>query len=304
MAAFRSGLGTGAPPGAWIDGAYTAKRLGRNQEAAAWFVQGLEVQRTLPDYRAGTPAEFGLRREVETLNRTWGLALGSYYRQGGLLPGVFSTQKVLQQGVDLFWQPQALAANGRNVQVFAEVFENLWSADQATTGGPTVQWALGVRAKPFQEPNLVLGVEKLFRGGAQALDDWMLKAGYSFDRGVDLRPWDRRWGFWSVFTEGDSLPRKGRYLHTLEARWGESWRFESAPATAWTPHLVLAGDFDNRDPRETATGAGAGIQMRTWFRGGADTAPASWAEVSVQVRARLTDSNRQGGLFLRASLWF
>ena len=303
FAAFRAALGPQAPPGAWIDAAYTAKRLGRNPEAQAWFSQGLEVRRNLPGY-GGAASDFGLMREVEALDRAWGLSLGSFYRQGGLLPGAASGQKVLQEGLDVYWQPEALARNGRNVQLFAEAFENLWSAGHDTTGGPTVQWALGVRAKPFQQQNLVVGAERLFRGGAQALSDWMLKAGYSFDRGVDLDPGRRQWPFWSVFTEGDSLPRTGRYLHTLEARWGRSYRFESAPATAWTPHLVLAGDYDNRNPGETATGVGAGVQLRTWFRGGPTKAPASWFEVSVQVRARLTDASREGGLFLRASLWF
>ena len=304
FAAFQAALGPEAPPAAWLDGAYTARRLGRNRQAAAWFTKGLEVRRQLPEYQGDAEPEFGLRREVEALDRSWGISLGSFYRQGGLLPGVFSSQKALQQGLDVFWQPGALARDGRNVQFFAEGFENLWSSARGATGGPTVQWALGARAKPFRQQNLVVGAERLFRGGELALSDWMLKAGYSLDRGVDLRPWDRRWPFLSVFTEGASLARSGRYLQSLEAKLGESYRFDLAPATAWTPHLVLAGDHDSRDPSQTATGIGAGLQMRTWFRGTDVKAPASWFEVSIQARARLTDSGREDGLFLRANLWF
>jgi len=304
FAAFQAALGPGAPAGAWLDGAYAAKRLGRNREAMAWFSQGLEARRQLPGFQGDAEPEFGLRREVEALDRVWGLSLGGYYRQGGLLPGAVAGQKVLQEGLDVYWQPMALARDGRNVQVFAEAFENAWSDRRETTGGPTVQLALGVRAKPFREQNLVIGVERLFRGGDLALSDWMLKAGFSIDRGVDLKPWASRWPFLSAYTEGDSLPRTGRYLHALEARWGESFRFDFAPATAWTPHLVLAGDYDNRNASTTATGLGAGVQVRTWFRDGTAKAPASWVEVSIQARARLTDSDREGGLFLRASLWF
>ena len=67
---------------------------------------------------------------------------------------------------------------------------------------------------------------------------------------------------------------------------------------------MLAGDYDNRSAQVIATGLGCGIQVRAWFREASDRAPASWLEGSIQVRTRLTSSPREGGLFVRASLWF
>ena len=292
-----------SPPGAWLDAGYAAKRLGRNREAAAYFARGLDARRAagLQNPRL----EYGLRREVESLGRQWGLVSGTAYRQGGLVPGIASQQRILQEGLEIYWQPPFLAREGRMVQVFVQAFETLHSGSPGETGEPTLQGAIGVRAKPFASQNLVLAAQKLVRLGTFALDDWLFRAAYSLDEGTDLRPWQNDWPWWSLYTEGDSFARSGRYLHQLEIRAGHAWRLPTAGGrNVLAPHLVLAGDYDSRLEPGVAGGVGAGVSIRHWFREDAHRAPASWIELTLQGRAQLTSASRGGGVFLTLTCWF
>ena len=299
---FSAGLDDQSLPGAWLDAAYVAKRLGRNSEAVHYFTQGIDARRasgqTSPEF------DYGLRREVETLSRSWGLVSGTFYRQSILLPGAASQNKVLQQGLETYWQPEFLTRNGRMVQVFAQVFENLYSGNTAPTGGPTLQGVVGIRAKPFSSENVVLTAEKLVALGRYSLNDWMFRAAYSMDAGLDLRPWDRDWNYWSLFTEGAAFARTGQYVHQLEVRAGHAWRMSTSNGRdVLAPHVVLAGDFDNRADSQYAGGLGIGASLRHWFREDQHHAPASWLELTLQARAQLGSTGRGKGLFLTLTGW-
>jgi len=64
---------------------------------------------------------------------------------------------------------------------------------------------------------------------------------------------------------------------------------------------VLAENcFSCHGPDSASRKAGLRLDQRET----AVKAPASWFEVSIQVREKLTSSNREAGLFLRANLWF
>lgn len=300
---FSAGLDEQSLPGAWLDAAYVAKRLGRNSEAVRYFSRGIDARRasgqTSPEF------DYGLRREVETLSRSWGLVSGTFYRQGILLPGVASQEKLLQQGLEAYWQPEFLTRNGRMVQVFAQVFENLYSGNSATTGGPTLQGVVGVRAKPFSSENVVFTAEKLVALGHYSLNDWMFRAAYSADAGLDLRPWERDWNYWSLFTEGATFAKTGQYVHQLEVRAGHAWRMSTSDGRdVLAPHVVLAGDYDNRVASQYAGGFGIGASLRHWFREDQHHAPASWMELTLQARAQLGSTSRGKGLFLTLTGWF
>ncbi|HEX9081452.1 MAG TPA: tetratricopeptide repeat protein, partial [Holophagaceae bacterium] len=303
LSLFSTALDAQSPPGAWLDAGYAAKRLGRNAEAAADFSRGLDA-RAASGVRA--PAfDYGLRREVEGLERTWGLVSGTAFRQGGLLPGTASQQRILQEGLEAYWQPARLARNGRLVQVYAQVFETLHAGQDGVTGGPTLQGVLGIRAKPFASENLVVGVQKLVKLGRYSLDDWMFRAAYSRDEGLDLRPWQDRWTCWSFYTEGADFARSGHYIHQMEGRVGWAYRPEAGSGrNVWWPHLVVAGDYDNRLAPRAAGGIGLGASVRHWFREDRHRAPASWIELTVQGRARVSPASRGGGLFLTLTCWF
>ena len=300
---FALALDGGNPAGAWLDAGYAAKRLGRNAEAARFFARGIDARASL-DPR-DPKLDHGLRREVESLERTWGLVSGTAFRQGGLLPGIASQQKVLQQGLEAYWQPEVLARNGRMVQFFVQTFETLYSGSAGTTGGPTLQGVIGVRAKPFASENLVLTAQKLVKLGRDSMDDWMFRAAYSRDEGLDLRPWQDHWDYWTFYTEGAAFAESGHYIHQGEIRAGHVWRLPVAGGrNTLAPHIVLAGEFDNRLDRRYAGGVGLGASLRHWFREDRHRAPASWVEFTIQGRAQLTGASRGGGLFLNLTCWF
>lgn len=303
LAQFRAALDSASPSGPWLDAGYAAKRAGRNAEAAECFSRGIEAREKAGE--RDPVLDFGLRREVEGLSRSWGLVSSTAYRQGGLLPGVESQQKVLQQGLEAYWQPEALARDGRMVQVFLQAFENLYSAGAGTTGGPTLQGAVGVRVKPFSSENLVVTAQKLIKAGRFAMDDWMFRAAYSLDRGLDLRPWQPDWNYWSFYTEGATFAKTGQYVHQAEIRAGHAWRLPAGDGrNVLSPHLVLAGDYDNRLQETSAGGLGAGVSLRRWFREDRSHAPASWVELTVQGRSKLGSAGRGGGLFVTLTCWF
>jgi tetratricopeptide (TPR) repeat protein len=298
---FRASLGAGSSAPQWFDAAYLAKRAGLNEPAAADFKAGLEKD---PDW-GNAAARFGLRREVETLERRWGAVLSSTYRVGGLIPGQNLNQRVLQQGAEVYYQPESLMRDGRMVQVFVQGFETLWTAGQGTTGKDTIQGSWGVRAKPLSDENLVLTVQRLFKGGRLATQDWMYRAGYSTEGGTDLRPGSSSWTTWSLFAEAASFSSTGQFVHDLEGRWGRSFLLDRvSPRLVLMPHLVVGEDYDSRAPQGFAAGIGLGCMARYWFRETAVRAPASWVELSVQYRARASAADREQGTFIRATVWF
>jgi tetratricopeptide (TPR) repeat protein len=301
LAAFRAALRPDSPPEDYLDAAYCARKLGRDAEARDLFAAAVQAQ--TPEHRLDPATLFGVRREVEGLSRTWGASLSTSYNQGGLVQGASTSEKVVQQGFELYYQPRCLARDGRLVQLFVQGFETVYAPKGWSTGGPTFQPSAGVRVKPFGSQNLVLGVQRVFRATAGAPADWLSTAGYSADLGTDLKGGAGAWNYATLYTEGAWFQSAQHYVHTLEARAGRSWRLGGGN-TVLTPHLVAAGDYDNKQTPEPSAGAGAGLALRSWFRQTPAMAPASWVELSVQYREKLSTASRGGGWFARLSCWF
>ena len=299
---FAAVLRPGSPAGAWLDAAYAAKRLGHRAEAIRFFSEGLDARD-----RAGIhepERDFALRREVESLSRDAGLVFATTFRQGSLLPEVASQQKIVQEGLEAYWQPEILSGNGRNVQLFAQAFESLYSRGDGPIGGSTLQGSVGVRVKPLVSQNLVITAQKLLKMGQASLNDWLFRAACSWSGGQDLQPGKGDWPYWNLYTEGDSFAKTGHYIHQLELRVGHAWALPLGSTTFLAPHVVVAGDYDNRLGQKGAGGAGLGTSLRHWFRQDRHHAPASWIELTLQARAQVAGASRAGGLFVTLTTSF
>jgi hypothetical protein len=68
--------------------------------------------------------------------------------------------------------------------------------------------------------------------------------------------------------------------------------------------VALVFDHDSRETNKTAIGIGPGVQFRFWFRENRYSAPASWADVTVQYRFPLTSAARARGVVVQATLWY
>ncbi|CAJ0821133.1 bacteriophage N4 adsorption protein A [Ralstonia flaminis] len=315
LAAFQRGFATGQ--GNWshyADAAYAAKRLGDNPTAITLFRKSLDVADTDANTKSDVggngndslPADrrFGYRREVEQMQRTWGMVLSGAYQTSAF--GLPNTVSVLQGGAEVYWQPPGIGyRDGSIFQLFVRGYDNLYDGN-GIAGLPTAQGSVGARYKPIKDLNLVFTAERLIRIGTQSVNDTLLRIGFSTDQGIDLQVTKPRWQTWQAYGEGAYFLNQGRMIISTEARYGHTWLLNSiSDHLTVYPHVVLAGDHDNKaTDRQLALGIGPGINFRYWFRETQYSAPASWLDLTVQYRLPLTHADRAKGVVARAILWF
>lgn len=170
-------------------------------------------------------------RPREALAAFWA-ALGPGARPDDYLDAAYAAQdKLVQQGAEAFYQPRALARDGRSVQVFAQAFETLGAPRGWDKGGRTFQPSLGVRAKVLTSQNLVLGIQRVLRSTAGTPADWLYTAAYSADQGVDLQGGRRAWTYASLFAETAYFQGASRSADSLEARLGRTWCWPGTTTT-------------------------------------------------------------------------
>ncbi|GLU30975.1 tetratricopeptide repeat protein [Trinickia caryophylli] len=303
LEAFRRGLSSGAgTAGNYADAGYAAKRLGENDEAVQLFKQSLDADDT--EHAFDEQRRFGYRREVQQLERHWGFVLSLPYQVSAFSPQ--GTVNVLQPGIEAYWQPPKIGyQNGRILQFFVRGYGTAYDGSGNVTGLPTVQGSIGARYKPIIDQNLVIAAERLVHIGRFSTNDWLARLGYSSEGGSDLRVTEPSWRSWQVYAEADYFLHQGRYVLYSELRYGHTWALPaiSNHLTVY-PHVAFVFDHDNREIDKTAMGIGPGVQFRFWFRENRYSAPASWADVTIQYRFPLTSAARARGLVVQATLWF
>lgn len=311
--AFRRGF-TAAPGSAaqYADAGYAALRIGDNATAIEWFKNFLDADEkehrasgSLIASESDQNRVFGIRRTIQELDRSFGVvASASYQSSSGFSP--VNSINVMQGGLEAYWKPQEFGnQNGHLFQLFTQVYETLYDGTGGQTGSSTAQGSVGARYKPIGDINLILTAEKRFRMGNLSSNDTLLRAGYSTGDGTDLNPANRNWSTWQFYTEGAYFVNAARYIQSLEARYGHRWKLDSlSDNLVITPHVVLMGDFDNRETVQTALGLGPGISLTKWFREDKYQAPASWFDLTAQYRLRLSNAQRAQGWTLRATFWY
>ena len=242
--------------------------------------------------------------------RTWGAILSLGYRgvsPGGQMAGTPTTLgDSLQAGMELYWRPAGYR-DGSYYELYGGGFQTPWAKGAAPSGGPTTQAMLGARVKPLSSLNLVLAIERRLKVGRLSSNDWLLRAGYSYTHGTDLRIDADSWFTVQVYAEAGRFLRAHRSYATFEANLGRSIRLNDIDAQlVLFPHLVLAADHDSKlaPGQRSASGAGIGVAARCWFNQDRYQAPRSYLDVSLQYRARLGGDARGKGVFLRATLNF
>ena len=300
------------------DAGYAARADFNNKEADRLFRAAIDVNNSeLEDLQPYAPRElYGLRRAVDDLNRYWGFIFSNSITPGGQnipgtvglpgSPGGTTTGDINQIGAEIYFQPPVIGyRDGRQLQFFLRSFHTLDDQIGGAEGMDTNQGSLGVRWKPLRDYNLVLTAERLFSIGSFSTDDWLLRAGFSIDQGVDIQPFLTHWPYFTLFAEAAYFIDEARNFNTMEMRWGHSFMLPVLKNLVFTPHLVLAADMDSAAREEFAAGFGAGASLRWWFRESVHRAPASYIDFNVQYRAGLSnDDVRQDGTFLRFTLWY
>jgi tetratricopeptide (TPR) repeat protein len=283
------------PLGAELDLGYAAKRAFRNEAAVGHFARALEAD-ALPGQAPADPRTvFGIRREIETLEREWGLAASLFSVAGRSDGGGGDTAQAIVEG---YWQPPGIGyRDGRVLQLYA----------RASTAAPVLpgavaddgaQGALGIRYKPLPTQNLVLAGERLTPIGSEGMADWLARIGYSGGFGTGLEPVEHGWLFEQHYAEADYFVEQGRLLLTGEARLGVSRRLGGSANLVGSAWLGGAFSYDDAERHRLSAGFGPGVSLRYWFRETALRAPASHVQIDLGYRAAVTESDRMGGFLL------
>ena len=297
------------PDTALRDGAYAASRLAENEQSIDYFKQAIAAAHE--GRLAMTPQQqYETRREVADRDRSWGINTLLGYRgialgAAGAQPGLYGD--VAQLVSEVYWRPQKFG-DGRFWELYGGAAQTVYSRHDVPTGGETTQGAVGVRAKPLSDHNLILAAERRVRIGSLSSNDWLLRMGYSGGMGTDLRVDVPSWNTFNMYAEvGRFIHRKQNYA-TFEAQAGRSFRMGGGDSRlVLFPHAVLGADYNSErtaSGKQSSVGAGVGVSMRFWFREDRDHAPRSYLDLSLQYRARLAGDERGKGVFLRAALVF
>lgn len=277
------------------DAAYAARRTVQNDVAAKYLEKAIDLWHSAPEDRRpfGKKELFGLRRLYDDLQRRWGVRGSST----SVINGGFS-----QGVVEAYFQPDFIGyRNGAQFQLFASAYQTLY-AGIGVSGVETAQSSLGLRWKPLGKYNLVLTAERLIKLGKLSTDDTLLRIGYSTDRGTDLNPVDTFWLYYTLFTEAAYFIDQERSVLSGEGRLGFSHTLvPQIPNFFISLFGVVNAQRDSAAIQPAAVAGGAGLAGRYWFREDRYRAPASWIDLSLQHRSRMSDSGRNTGTFLLIS---
>lgn len=292
----------------YADAAYAAKRLQQNSVATDLLSKALDANAALAaDQQPFTKQQiFNYRRENQMMNREWGAVANLAY-QNNVLTST-SQLNTLQGSIEAYWQPIDFIGNrdGHIFQLFAGGVETLYAAQGgAATGSATAQATVGVRYKPFSSFGMVLVAQRLLALGNASTSDTLLRAAYSDGIGGDLNVVDENWRTWQYYGEAAYFVNARRTIGTFEGAYGQSFHGDKIhDQSIWTPHMVLAAQYDNAELKPSALAIGAGLKWRYWLREDVHNAPASWLEVNLQYRHELTKTDRLRGFLMRATYWY
>lgn len=291
----------------YADAAYAAKRLHQNSLAMIWFQHALDENAALPKAQQAFSEQqvFNYRREMQMMSREWGAVASLAYQNNALTSS--SKLNTLQGSMEAYWQPSDFAGNqdGHYFQAFAGVNETLYDAQGGKIGAPTAQATAGLRYKPFSNLGLVLVGQQLFALGNASRSDTLLHAAYSDASNTELNVMDTSWRTWQYYSDFAYFVAAKRSIAMLETTYGQTFHVVSRDDRfTYTPHWVLAADYDSAATKATAAGAGLGIKLRYWLREDVYHAPASFLEFNLQYRYGLTNTNRARGLLMRALYWY
>ncbi|MBY0511621.1 MAG: bacteriophage N4 adsorption protein A, partial [Rhodospirillaceae bacterium] len=288
-------------PASEMDAGYAAQRLVRNPDAIVHFSKSLDLRRTGSE-PLDPETEFGIRRSIDSLSREFGLTIGAFYRADRSPAGGGN----VGQGIaEAYWQPPAIGnRNGRILQLYSRLSMNALSPGASTVQSSSLQAALGVRYKPLADLNFVGAVERLVPIGATAVKDWLLRAGYSAGFNTDIQPSTHYNMSGQIYGEAAYLTNQDRAIGSIEGRYGIDRRLGPSPNLTGSLYVNGAYNYDSAELRKSSFAAGPGISLKYWFRENQHRAPASYVQVDVMYRFKITPADRTSGLVLQLSTSF
>ncbi|MFM0247330.1 Tetratricopeptide repeat-containing protein [Burkholderia sp. GAS332] len=293
------------PPASLLDAGYASLGAGMTDAATGYFKRSLDAD-TAKEITLKPQQRFETRRADSELERVWGVNASLGYRAPGgqtnlaLNPSA-SADENLQGGAEAYWRPFGYQG-GRLIELYARLYDTFYSRAGDVTGMPSLQGALGVRAKPFATQNVIFAFERVIALGSQVQPDWLARIAYSNGFGNDLRVDVPSWWTGQVYGEAGHFITHSQNYWTFNGELGRSYRLDRlSPNAVIFPYAVIGGDYNAQINNSSAFGAGVGVNLRYWFREDTYHAPRSFVDLSLQYRLKIAGDDRARGVFFNAN---
>lgn len=168
-------------------------------------------------------------------------------------------------GAEFAWIPPKVGfRDDRILQVIGRATAS-FNKDSLEIDDTSWQGAAGLRYKPFKTQNLNVGVERLFKLGKAAEDNWLLRAMYSLTDGYDVKPKEKYWNYSYLYGEYDYYTENDpRSMFYIEGRQGIS--FNVRDRFLITPHVVADVRVWSPDLNESSyVEGGGGLSFKYLF---------------------------------------
>jgi hypothetical protein len=167
-----------------------------------------------------------------------------------------------QSGAELRWR-----LNGdhqRALQLTAAAF--VGNSVKAGFRGDSTQALIGLRYKPFQKTNIVLGADQLVKVGAQSRSALALRVMGDAGSNYDGPENQNRWLHWHAGFDTALIGARSRDLFaSAEARAGIGFRLNQT--LSLTPYVGIHALHQQAGERQTLVEAGPGLWLRTRLSG-------------------------------------
>jgi bacteriophage N4 adsorption protein A len=292
------------------DLAYTYMKVGDNAQAVRYFRRAIDARRdamstSLNDQKAVDQDLYAMRQEVANLSQRYDFTFYQSYRDNGVAANsssLYSGSGLIpsQGGGELFYQPPGIGF--RDERIFQVFMRMLWSnrPESLDIDRNSLQAGIGIRYKPLKSQNLFFSGERLIKVGALAVNDWLLRASYSWGVGYDLRPHHRSWNNTQFYGDvGYFTQRGGTWAYYGEMRQGLTVNF--ANKLLLTPHLAIDGRRQKPDAfSRSYLEGGAGLAFRFFFNQSRYELHRSSLEFLIQYKHGISPSSRGGLVFTTA----
>ncbi|EPR33035.1 putative bacteriophage N4 adsorption protein A [Alkalidesulfovibrio alkalitolerans DSM 16529] len=300
----------------WQDAAYAWYRAGENETALTRFKTAID---TAPKKPVRDDAErlelerdiYGLRQEVAKLEKTFTATAFMTFHSGESGGAGTGGSEVVRSnsGIEAAFIPPVIGLrDDRLFQVLARVVWNL-EKDSLSMDDRSMQGAIGLRYKPLREYNVHLGVERLFKIGRRAEDNWLLRVLGSVADGTDVRLKEPLYNYTLLYVEGAHYTDKpSRSMFYGEARQGLTLNHDDR--FFFRPHVFAAARVWSPDrDKSSLYEAGPGLTFSWLFNETAYSAPRSSVEVTAQYRIgqlynRLGSAKKSDGVFVTTVLTY
>ncbi len=274
-----------------------------NDAAIYWFKRGIDYQSgdfsLLNDKQGNIGKNIDrMQREVGKLTNRYDFSFYQVYRsnaddlRGAASPSLDGGATPSQGGAKFTYQPPVIGfRDDRIFQLFARA---LWNTAPRTLkmDDESLQGGIGFRYKPLKNHGLFVGIEKLFEIGVNSIDDWLVRAQYSWDKKLavsDTKNSD--YYYLSVYADlgffSDSSPGRIFYWETQLGK-----KFQFGPGIVLSPHLIANGQYQDSDMKnDSYTEAGLGIAMQYPFGRNRYQTNNSAAELRIQYKEKIKNQS-------------